>query len=250
VAPDGVVMARRYRARNSLLAAVWMLAAVMVIAGLIESPGPAMRWTGVLELVIGMFGFSGLGVLIVVRARNPIGWFFCAAGLLMAYQYWLYVRQPAPLIEEWLAGSIVYIGLLIAIPALILVFPDGRLPSRRWRPVWWLGAGVAVGAMLSTLFAPILYGTNEPTPFAGVIPDSVLAGLDILSYVLVVPFLIAVVASPIVRYRRAAGAERLQLKMFGYGAALAVVLWSIPQIIDAMVARGPTKPSSMSRSSA
>jgi hypothetical protein len=79
--------ARTYRVRNTFLAAVWTLAALMVIAGLIESPGPAMRWTGVLEMVIGLFGFSGLGVLIVVRARNPIGWFFCAAGLLMAYQY-------------------------------------------------------------------------------------------------------------------------------------------------------------------
>ena len=86
---DGVVMGKvvSHRARNALLAGIWVLAAAMVVAGIVESPEPAMRWAGVGGLVIGLFGFTGLGALIVVRAHNLIGWFFCAAGLLMAYQY-------------------------------------------------------------------------------------------------------------------------------------------------------------------
>jgi hypothetical protein len=168
-----------------------------------------------------MVGMTGLGVLIVVRANNRIGWLLCGGGLLLSYQYWAYIRQPG-LMEQWLVAGVVFMASFLVVPTLILLFPNGRLPSRRWWPVAWLGIGGATAAMLSVLFAPTIYDTDDPTPFAGVLPDAVLTVLDTSTTILLVPFVVAVVVSPIVRYRRADSLQRLQFKMFGYGAAVAL----------------------------
>jgi len=217
--------------RNSIVAIIWSLTALMTIGGPLASSNEAIGSTGVIAAIVVLVGMTSLGWLIVVRAGNLIGWFFSVGGLLLGYQYWAYTRQDVSLWEEWLVGGLIYTATLLVVPTLILLFPDGRLPSRRWWPVKWLGIGGLVAGTLSTLAAPTFYGTNDPTPFAGVFPDVVVTGLDILSYLCLIPFLIAVVASPIVRYRRAEGVQRLQFKTFAYGATVALAGWLITQAI-------------------
>ena len=229
---EGVQTRRQVRGfRTYMLATIWILAALMTIAGLISADEPAKRSTGILVVVVVVFGFVGLGVLIVVRSSNLIGWFFCVAGLLMTYQYWAWARGTGST-EEYLLDSIVYFASLLIIPTLILVFPDGRLPGRRWRTIAWLGVGAAATAMVSSLFAPTIWGTDDPAPLAGIMPEAVRSTIDVLGYVLLIPFLVAVVASPIIRFRRASGVERRQLKMFGYGAAMAFTIGFVPQAFD------------------
>jgi hypothetical protein len=212
------------RALSAILAIVWVLTAVVTIAGAVESIPETITASDVIEagaIVVLMVGMTGLGVLIVVRANNRIGWLLCGGGLLLSYQYWAYIRQPG-LMEQWLVAGVVFMASFLVVPTLILLFPNGRLPSRRWWPVAWLGIGGATAAMLSVLFAPTIYDTDDPTPFAGVLPDAVLTVLDTSTTILLVPFVVAVVVSPIVRYRRADSLQRLQFKMFGYGAAVAL----------------------------
>jgi len=217
--------------RNSILAIIWAVTAAMTIGGPVVSHNGAINSTDIIVAVVVLFGFVTLGCLIVVRADNRIGWLFAAGGMLLGYQYWAYVRQDVSLWEEWLVGSLIYTATLLVVPTIILLFPDGRLPSRRWRPVGWLGVCGLITGTTSSLAAPTVYGTNDPTPLASVFPDVVVMALDILSFLLLIPFLVAVVASPIVRYRRAEGMQRLQFKTFAYGAAVALAGWLITQAI-------------------
>lgn len=212
------------RFRNATLAIIWGLTVVVTIAGAVASTPEQITindlvGTGV--IVVLMVGMASLGVLIVVRAGNRIGWLLCLGSLLYATQYWLFIIQPGPTVQ-WLSGSFLYMASLLVIPTLILLFPDGRLPSRRWRLVAGLGIGGATAGMLSVLFAPTLFDSNDPTPLAGFVPDAMLTILDIATTVLLIPFLVGVVASLFVRYRNAEILQRLQLKMFGYGAAVAL----------------------------
>src|SRR3712207_676370 len=110
--------------------------------------------------------FPIVGALIASRRpRNPIGWICLTAGffwMLSAFMegggaYW---QAAAP-------GSVPYLVVIDALSLwmwippvgllgiyLILLFPDGRLPSRRWRPVAWLAGAVMVLASLGIILAP------------------------------------------------------------------------------------------------
>lgn len=212
------------RVRTAILAVIWSLTVVVTIAGAVEAMPQTPSINDLVEaavIFVLMVGMASLGVLIVVRARNTVGWLLCLGSLVFATQYWAFVAVTGP-IAQWLFNSVGYTVGILVIPTLILLFPDGRLPSRRWRPVAWLGIGGGTAGMLSVFFAPTLFDSNEPTPLAGFLPDAMLTLLDTATTVLLLPFLVGVVASLIVRYRNAETLERLQLKMFGFGAAVAL----------------------------
>ena len=107
-------------------------------------------------IVVLVTSFSVVGALIVShRPENTIGWLFCAAALFQALSevgieygtYALITRSGSlPLGAEmlWLAEWIWAPGLGLILVFLPLLFPDGRPPSRRWRPVAWLG-GLSIG---------------------------------------------------------------------------------------------------------
>jgi hypothetical protein len=119
-----------------------------------------------LESTLIAVGFSTVGAVISSRASldNPIGWLFCTIGLSFGVvhfsaQYAIYalLAQPGSLpgaqalawISSW--TWIPSCGLGVFLP---LVFPDGRLPSSRWRwLVWLIGAAVLMGVILAA-FSP------------------------------------------------------------------------------------------------
>lgn len=217
--------------RHVIPVAMMAVTAVMSTAAVIASMPDRITAIAVVSagmVVAVLVGMAGLGALIVSRAGNVIGWLFCVAGLLFGYQFWADIRQVGP-IEAWLTTSVVYFAGVLIVPTLILLFPDGRLPTRRWRPVAWFGITALALAILATLFAPTVWGTDDPAPLAGIIPDGVRTALDLASTVLLIPFLLAAVVAPIVRYRRAEDVQRLQFKMFAYGAIVAMVGWAIAQ---------------------
>jgi hypothetical protein len=187
------------RIRTAILAIIWGLTVVVTIAGAVASTPDQITLSDLVEavvIVVLTVGMSGLGVLIVVQANNRIGWLLCLGGLLLAFQYWTFVSEPGPT-AQWLSTSVGYVAGLLLIPTVILLFPDGRLPSRRWRPVAWLGIGGATAGTLSVLFAPTIFETNDPAPLAGVLPDTVRAFFDAATFGLL-PFLVAVIASLII----------------------------------------------------
>jgi hypothetical protein len=174
------------------------------------------------------------GLVALRRPENPIGWLFCVAGLAMGLdglgeQYALYAlvgrpgSMPAGVVTAWLVSWLwtVYVGLLGGY--LFLLFPNGRLLSRRWRPVAWL---VAIGIVLAFAGFGLKPGplNNQfsfvANPF-GVDALASIWGLPAES--LLLPMVVAIVASVVslvVRFRRAHGDESAQLRWIVYAALL------------------------------
>ena len=126
-------------------------------------------WTYLVNDLFGALGAPILGGLIASRRpENPYGWLWLGLGIgfalvTFAQVYAAYAlvaapgSLPAPRTVAVLGLSVGLVVTLIIAPFLFLVFPDGRLPSRRWRVLAW--GIVAVGAVL-VIVAPFL---TEPT---------------------------------------------------------------------------------------
>jgi two-component system, NarL family, sensor kinase len=117
-------------------------------------PGPAIAvLTGVLALA-----YPTIGALIASRLpANPVGWIFCGTGLCYAAQRFASAYADYALLENfafpggeyaaWLSSCVWFACLTLGV-FLILLFPDGPLPSRRWRIVAW---AAILGAALVTI---------------------------------------------------------------------------------------------------
>jgi hypothetical protein len=186
--------------------------------------------------------FTLVGALVASRRpTNPIGWISLAAGLALAlfnaageYAIYALLSQPASLpgaqvaawLREWI--WVPFVGLVGTY--LVLLFPDGRLPSSRWRVV----AGLAVVALVfSSLSKALLPGRLEETPGVGVAnPFGIEAAREVLELLGTIGFfllplcIVASAVSMIIRLRRSRGIERHQLKWFVSAAALLAVTFA------------------------
>src|SRR5829696_8863911 len=185
--------------------------------------------------------FSSVGALSASRrSKNPIGWIMCVGGLGVAlgsltetYAVYALFRSP----EEPLPGAALsaWVSLWITTASiqsfalLFLLFPTGRLPSNRWRPVVWLVVLVLVAeCTFSALLTERFVGYRDTSnPFyvaaLGSLRDAYATyaqtSLSILAVVLPTIALVA-------RFWRSRGVERQQLKWFVSSGAL-VALGSI-----------------------
>jgi len=180
--------------------------------------------------------FATPGAVIVARRpANPIGWLFCAIGLTQGitgfaneYGHYALVTNPGSLPGgvPALMTTVVWVVLFGCIPLLFLLFPDGQLPSRRWRPVVWAVAAAIAVLLGSQLLAPGPIGNerghpDNPLGITGVVPLLEFFFLGALLALLAATLagLVALVG----RFRRARGEERQQLKWFGYGTVVLAV---------------------------
>src|ERR687894_1729766 len=143
---------------------------------------------GIVAIAALTAAFSVVGALIAShRPENPIGWIFCSAALFQGlsnsgYEYETYglITEPGslPLGAEasWLGQWIWAPGLGLILVFLPILFPDGRPPSFRWRPVGWLG-GISIGLTVvsSTILLwpergpALLTGNENPSPVVNVL---------------------------------------------------------------------------------
>jgi two-component system, NarL family, sensor kinase len=174
--------------------------------------------------------FVTVGTVIVARRpKNVIGWLCCAIGVAASFSGFGSSdsarsiaadpdRIPGGLVLHLLGQVLYVVPLLGLLPVLVLVFPTGRLPSRRWRPVLWI---VAVGLALyvtSVMLKPGPAGDGLPdNPLGVAAADQVLGPVAAASGLLFGVFLVLVVASLVIRFRRARGEERQQLKWLATG---------------------------------
>ncbi len=174
---------------------------------------------------------SGAGALIVSRhPGNAIGWIFLALGVSGGFwesaEGWGYLAAernlPGGPIGEWIilwSWIVDFAGWAL----VFLLFPDGRLLSRRWRP--WLGV-LAVGLLLalpgqaldSGLGSEFTGGSN-PVAAEG-IPTQLLLNVGLT---LMLATLVAGVVCLVMRFRRGGVVERQQLKWIALAASLLVV---------------------------
>ena len=177
--------------------------------------------------------FAVVGVLVASRRpRNPIGWLFLAFALVAAfavsadrYASYALVEHPGSLPGgawvAWTASGIWHPAFGLFVFAFLL-FPDGRLPSARWRAVAWIAAAnYLVGGVLGLLWGP-LFGEFFPyaePPFR--LPDYFVVEMAFAVFLFVNFALLALSAvSLVLRLRRATGVKRQQLKWFVYAVAL------------------------------
>ncbi len=206
----------------------------MTVAGLVLAVAlPAERGTGddltsLVASFVFALSFATVGALVAARCRdNPLGWIMCVAGLSYAVGGLTVSYVESTLagggddalltIADWISGWIWMVGIGLAATFLLLLFPNGRLPSPRWRPVAW-AAAVALGLMLAGLAL-----SADPTADGGadnpIAVEGAEAAAGIGGLVLVLCAL-ASIASLVVRFRRAGAEERRQLKWLTYAAAL------------------------------
>ena len=178
-------------------------------------------------------GFATVGALLGwKRPANPVGWLLSATGLSYAFASGGLLLLQSPGTRAWgtWSGWIYFLGIGFVVFVLLL-FPTGSLPSRRWRPVAW-AAGIAMVAWaLGNSFAPVSVSSGSPSPVGVAGPAGrVFAFLGGVSGPLLVAAGLAAIVSLAFRYRRAGTVEREQLKWLVYAggliaaAALAVIL--------------------------
>jgi hypothetical protein len=200
---------------------VLTMSMLMIVLGWsTQLPGEWTPWRDQSVSLLGIIGAPILGGLIASRLpRNPYGWLWLGFGLGLAFQslaqsYGAYglVVEPGSLAAPRTIFHVLQLGGQVALtlaPLLMLLFPTGRLPSRRWRPLAWIST--AAGAALLSL---VVFFDN---------PDQVGGAVSIAAFVVVSVIFTAILLSAlsiVVRYRRARGAERQQLKWFALAAVL------------------------------
>jgi hypothetical protein len=193
---------------------------------------------------LGLGSFMTVGATVVSRQpRNTIGWLCCAAGLAgglagFSAEYALYAlgpqrgSLPGGLAMAWLNAWVGTFWAGLVLSFLLLLFPTGRLPSRRWRPVSWACA-VCVTALcvLEAVMPGPLEASGQRNPLGIDIAQASLErteGLVILCFALV---MLLCAGSVVVRFWRARGVERQQLKWFVYGAGQLGLLFAVATVL-------------------
>jgi hypothetical protein len=205
-------------------------------------------------VVVLSFPLVGLGIL-VRQPRNRVGWLLTAVGLawtlpglLDVYAHWGLVVDPGSLPHPDVAAAInegtwVW-GILGMGVFLVLLFPDGHLPSPRWRWVVWTAGAAALLLPVGIALSP---GDLEEAPVVGLVNP--LAAERLAPFVLVLTAVslplvpLTIVASAVslaLRFRRSTGTEREQIKWLATAGALVAALFAttLPYTLVAEIATG------------
>jgi hypothetical protein len=228
-------MMRRTRARwvalpIAVLSVGLSVAAVGLAARNGEGPAELVANHHAIGIVTAI-GMAVLGALIADRKpRNPIGWLMSLSGLLLGVfsfnqQYApLAVAESLPLVglSSWLATWTALPGIAITITSSLQLFPDGRLPSPRWRPVAWVSAAAAV--VPAMVIAVRAWPVRGPELAALTFDHPAVTAVFGIGFPVILVLSVVSMAALVVRFRRSAGVERQQIKWFAYGAMIGIPL--------------------------
>jgi hypothetical protein len=231
--------------------ALWALSIALTVLSLwllvlsLSHPGVHIfvHW---IEATVLAIGFSTVGAVVTPRhSQNPMGWIFCAVGLLYAAvhfvaEYAIYTLLAAPgslpageaaaWVFSWL--FVPQIGLS---GLLILLFPDGRVQSIRWRWFAWLIVFATPASMVMAALSPGEIVGLDPIHNPLGIED--LPNLYELVQALMLTLLLVAATSLLVRLRRARGVEQQQIKWFAYAVVVAssgsILTYVVPVAIGA-----------------
>jgi hypothetical protein len=199
-----------------------------------------------LWVVLALAASGVVGALIVSRhPRHPIGWMFCAAQLFFgasffARQYAIQALVVAPGTLPF-GQAMAWFGFWLEIPAIAvfvlflpLLFPDGHLPSPRWRPAAFVAAAAVVIAALITMVTPGTYADLGYPSIRNPIGLDQYQGIFDAIDVGMRSLLLAIVAlgasALFSRVRGADADERRQIKWFAYAGTLLLITFVVDAI--------------------
>jgi hypothetical protein len=206
-------------------------------AGIRDEADPIANVEGML-FNVGLSAFAVVGALLLVkRSANLIGWIMAAIAIMLSvapaggsYATYVMVTRGQPdalaVFGAWVVNCFWFLFLALALVYLPMLFPDGRLLSRRWLPVA-IVAGIApmtvvvLGALQETLPVNAGYRIDNPIGIEGLGNFESLPVFGWLTWLFIVGFA-GVMASVVVRFRRSRGVERQQMKWFA-SATVALV---------------------------
>ena len=237
-------MERRFRLASPVTATVLAgltlvaLAAAITLNGLTDQLSVLSAGPIVPIVVI----YAGVGVIVARRQpRNPIGWLliifilvFLLSTVVGSYAvlYYRFGHHGLPLAQVAVLLQPLWAPAILLFPVVILLFPDGRLASRRWR--WMLVAYAVAGALASVaIFAPAVTAVAShdvhldafgDVTSSGHAQHSLLGAAEILGLLLILVAWLSFVMHQVLSWRRAVGERRQQLKWLASGAGVTVVV--------------------------
>jgi hypothetical protein len=230
------------RAAVRLAWGLWGLAVGLLVAAAALAPWLVLGYVGVLAVL--SLAFLTVGAFLGGRRPgNPVGWLLEGWGMVMAFSALTgaYVDRglvhdpgslPGPEWAAW-AEAVVWHPAFSLLVFLLLLFPSGHLPSRRWRPFAFFTVAVYATLSLSAALSPgaiELYYPEASSPLR--LP---VAGLADVVFGWLLPGQLLVLATALVslvgRLRRTRGEERQQVKWFVYTVATVVLVFVTTTLI-------------------
>jgi hypothetical protein len=207
-----------------------------LVFGVVEGDS-AIDLRQIIQLVgitVFIVAFSTFGALVASRrSGNAVGWIMCGAAFAYAIAS-ASVSYAETRIEAgaglstvgelaaWVGAWAWITGAGPAASLLLLLFPDGKLPSRRFRPVAWLAIGGIISIFASIAFVPgpipDVESVTNPAGISGA--ASILKGVGNVGGIAFVIGVLGSLVSIVIRYRRAGMEMRQQLKWLTYAAGL------------------------------
>ena len=232
------------RAASWLALSLWVLSVVLVVLSaplywsISPSDGIVLRAVDTAFAIVQVVVFSTVGALLMARRPgNRIGWILAIAGLAIAvtdvagaYSEFSLVQSqgtlPGTVWAAWFVSWIWIVGAGPALTFLLLIFPDGRLPSGLWRPVGWLSVAAIGTIALGMAFTPgPMEGFPRANPFGFAPLEGSIVQYGGIGWLL---FMASVALSAVsigARYRRADAGERQQIKWSAFAGTFAAAGW-------------------------
>ncbi len=194
-------------------------------------------------------GMGVVGALSLSRAPdNRIGWLLLWVAITVGAAFTtgeasIYAAtQGEPALASWLAwpGNALWaLGLFPLLILLPLVFPNGELPSPRWRWLAWAGVGISILAFVTIGFGTATFELGDVGPTITVANPLHIPGLEIESignvlWPVLLGLFAAAATSMVIRFRRSSGVERQQLKWFAFAVVVLATYFVISAILEGL----------------
>jgi hypothetical protein len=231
----------------------WSLVGIYVLAGAANvhyrgqvNQLPAFGDNGLILSVVSAFALVG-ALIVSRRPRQPVGWlllFFAITAMIdsLSDAYALVALAGSPgdppvvgVMAAWVSEWAGQLALVVGFVLLPLVYPDGRLPSSRWRPLLWAAVALAVTAVTLRATTGRLVGRVRPAgedpivvydvanPLAVSWVDPLADQPQAVFWPLFAVVFLMTIAAVWVRFRRSRGVERQQMKWFVFATAVALL---------------------------
>ena len=232
---------------------IWLFSMVGIAGALAASLGGPDSWlTGGIASVAANLGaslfvvvFGTVGALIASRRpHNPIGWLLSAAAVCFVVPgIAIALGTSVERYSDWLSSWIWMVGITIGMVFVLFLFPNGRLPSARWRPVAaiaWIGLGMFV--LGSALLPGTIEETSSTNPFGlgGTIGHTVFGAMRGGGLAVVLVSVPLAIGSLVFRYRAADAIEREQVRWLIFAGALVIAAIVLNSIVAQLVAEMQT----------